>query len=67
MYSNLGAPLIALAVERTANRSIEDIVKEQILGPAGMKRTSMYKPDDSVGVIPYNQTEWPIDLGFLNP
>ena len=72
-YSNLGFALLGEALAQVAGKSWEEYVRESILGPLGMARTT-WRPEDPVAVgysvTPYQQqvvAEHPVDTGGIAP
>jgi CubicO group peptidase (beta-lactamase class C family) len=66
-YSNVGAMLLGLVIEKVTNQSYEDWMQHSILDPIGMNLSFTSKPSDSLGFIPTNDTDWTIDLGIAAP
>ena len=67
VYSNIGASLLGLVVEKVTGKKFGDVMQTTILDVVGMKHTFVRKPDDSLGVIPVNNTVWDNDLGIESP
>ncbi|OBR08424.1 beta-lactamase [Colletotrichum higginsianum IMI 349063] len=69
VYSNLGTALVGLVVEGATNKTLEDVLAESVLGPAGMGNTTYGKlPEDlSTLFIPANDTYYDFQLGVLDP
>jgi CubicO group peptidase (beta-lactamase class C family) len=72
-YSNLGFALLGQALARVTGKSWEEYVRESILAPLGMVRTT-WGPEDPVAVgysvTPYQQqvvTEQPVDTAGIAP
>ena len=72
-YSNLGFALLGQALATVTGKSWEEYVRESILAPLGMVRTT-WGPEDPVAVgysvTPYQQlvvTEQPVDTGGIAP
>lgn len=67
VYSNAGISLLGLAVEAAAGKPIEDVFREAIYKPAGMKSTSLATPGESEDlIIPTNGTAHDIDIGVIS-
>ncbi|TQN70743.1 Beta-lactamase-like protein, partial [Colletotrichum shisoi] len=69
VYSNLGTALVGLVVEGATNKTLEEVLAESVLGPAGMGNTTYGKlPEDlSTLFIPANDTYYDFQLGVLDP
>lgn len=67
IYSNIGTTLLGLVVENVTGQPFGDFVKQKVLDPLGMNRTSINKPQDSFGVIPVNELWWNVTLGVEAP
>ncbi|KAK0702439.1 beta-lactamase [Apiosordaria backusii] len=67
LYSNVGITLLGLVVEKATNQSLDQLLKENILRPANMQRTSLNKPPvpDSEGFIPSNDPTWSTKTGVF--
>lgn len=53
-YSNSGYVLLGLIIEKVSGQSYEDYLREHVLGPAGMRRTTtLDTPDDSDTAVGY--------------
>ncbi|KAK2048415.1 beta-lactamase [Colletotrichum somersetense] len=69
VYSNLGTTLVGLAVEGATNKTLEEVLLESILGPAGMGNTTYGKAPEKLETlfIPANDTYFELDLGVFDP
>lgn len=47
-YSNAGYFLLGVIIERTTGKNFEDVLRERILNPLGMKNTGMFNPSKIV-------------------
>jgi CubicO group peptidase (beta-lactamase class C family) len=57
-YSNSGYFVLGMIVEKVSGQSYEDYLREHILGPAGMSRTStLDPPDDADAAVGYGADE----------
>ena len=64
IYSNTAFRILSYALETIAGNSLENIMKENVFKPLGLKHTSIRKPvDDSLGVIPQGNSVWFYDIG----
>ncbi|EHK44584.1 hypothetical protein TRIATDRAFT_293745 [Trichoderma atroviride IMI 206040] len=67
IYSNIGTTLLGLVIETVTNQTYEDWIQHTIIDPIKMNRTFLSNPADSLGFIPINATDWPVELGVEAP
>jgi CubicO group peptidase (beta-lactamase class C family) len=67
LYSNIGTTLLGLVIETATNQTYQEWIQRSILNPIGMNRTFLSRPADSLGFIPINATDWPVELGVEAP
>ncbi|KAK1996400.1 beta-lactamase/transpeptidase-like protein [Colletotrichum falcatum] len=74
VYSNLGTTLLGLAVEGATNKTLEEVLFESILGPAGMGNTTYGKVPENLETlfiptddIYYRHPENGSDLALSHP
>lgn len=67
-YSNAGISLVGLVVEAAAGKPYDEVIRELILEPAGMRGTTVGGTLDNVSTIfvPVNNTEWNDDMGIFD-
>ncbi|KAG7123909.1 Beta-lactamase-like protein like [Verticillium longisporum] len=67
-YSNAGISLVGLVVEAAAGKPYDEVIRELILEPAGMRGTTVGGTLDNVSTIfvPVNNTEWNDDIGIFD-
>ncbi|KAL9947438.1 hypothetical protein ACHAP6_005776 [Verticillium nonalfalfae] len=67
-YSNAGISLVGLVVEAAAGKPYDEVIRELILEPAGMRGTTVggTLDDDSTIFVPVNNTEWNDDIGVFD-
>lgn len=60
LYSNVGITLLGLVVEKATGQSLDQLLREKILLPAGMEKTSLNEPPapDKEGFIPADDPTW---------
>jgi CubicO group peptidase (beta-lactamase class C family) len=56
-----------MIVEKVTGQTVEEYLQEHIWEPFGMTYTFATKPNDSLGFIAVNETNWNISLGYMNP
>lgn len=66
-YSNVAFELLGLAIENATNQTYESYIKDAIFKPLNMTKSSLSKPLDSAGVIPFEPHYWDIDTGIQSP
>ncbi|KAK4225363.1 beta-lactamase-like protein-like protein 2 [Podospora fimiseda] len=66
LYSSVGISLLALVVEAATNKTLDELMRDKILKPAGMESTSLVTgpPDNSMGFIPDGEKFWNVSLGI---
>ncbi|GJC84593.1 beta-lactamase-like protein sdnR [Colletotrichum liriopes] len=69
VYSNLGTTFVGLVVEGATNKTLEEVLFESILGPAGMGNTTYGKLPENLETlfIPANDTYYKHPLGVFDP
>ncbi|KAK4236686.1 beta-lactamase/transpeptidase-like protein [Achaetomium macrosporum] len=69
VYSNTGTSLVGLVVEAASNKTFETAVQDMILGPLGMRHTTVGNvPDNAANMfIPVGGTDWDRHLGVFDP
>ncbi|KAK4174318.1 beta-lactamase-like protein-like protein 2 [Triangularia setosa] len=67
LYSNVGITLLGLVVEKVTNKSLDQLLKEKVLRPTGMQKTSLNEPpvSDNEGFIPANDPTWSTKTGVF--
>ncbi|KAL7265862.1 hypothetical protein RUND412_011610, partial [Rhizina undulata] len=65
-YSNAAFAILGYALENITGKSYEQLLQEEIFTPLDFTHTSIQKPDDSQGIIPYGPNDWRWDLGSGN-
>ena len=66
VYANQGYDLLGMALEeRQGGVSYRDMASRSIIKPLNLTRTSLDKPDDSLGIIPGDPftTSWNSSMG----
>lgn len=58
---------MGLVLERVTNRSYESYIDYAIFKPLAMTKTTLSKPHDSAGVIPFDPQWWDVELGVQSP
>jgi CubicO group peptidase (beta-lactamase class C family) len=61
-YSNVAFSLLGLVLEKATGKPYSEIISSSILQPLGMNYTTMVKPKDSDGIIPWGPNDWRRDL-----
>lgn len=72
VYSDNAFQILAYALEGITGKPYKDMLQNSVLQPLGLNRTYLFKPDDSVGIIPANasnvgSTSWPYSIGESAP
>ncbi|KAK0728886.1 beta-lactamase [Lasiosphaeria miniovina] len=64
-YSNVGTSLLGLVVEAASNKTLDQLMHENILGPLGMSNTTLIQgpSSDQWAFIPVNESTWGLSLG----
>ncbi|KAM0275968.1 hypothetical protein ACHAQH_007231 [Verticillium albo-atrum] len=68
VYSNAGIALVGLVVEAAAGKPYDEVIRELILEPAGMRSTTVggTLDDNSTMFVPVNNTDWNCDIGIFD-
>jgi CubicO group peptidase (beta-lactamase class C family) len=67
-YSNVAFSLLGQVLERATGKDYAQIIAASITGPLGMDNTTIRKPKDSDGIIPWGPVnDWAQDLGPDTP
>ncbi|KAF4771210.1 hypothetical protein HAV15_012570 [Penicillium sp. str.  len=56
IYSNAGYQILGYVLESIGKADYEDILLDRLIKPLNLTRSSLYVPDPSFAVIPYNET-----------
>ncbi|KAI1401939.1 beta-lactamase/transpeptidase-like protein [Hypoxylon fuscum] len=64
LYSNTAFFMLSQVVELVSRSSYIDFVKQHVLDPVGMTKTSYTKPNDDMGAISLDDTIWDSTLGI---
>ncbi|CAI7666267.1 unnamed protein product [Penicillium discolor] len=56
IYSNAGYQILGYVLESIGKANYEDILLDRLIKPLNLTRSSLYVPDPSFAVIPYNGT-----------
>ncbi|TLS28289.1 hypothetical protein PpBr36_00018 [Pyricularia pennisetigena] len=73
VYSDTAFQILAYALEEITGKTYADMLHDSVLAPLKLNRTSLFKPDDSVGIIPGNgsnagaATGWSYSIGEAAP
>lgn len=67
MYSNVAFELLGLTLSRVTGLSYEEYMEEAIFKPLKMSKSSLFKPNDSEGIIPPEPQYWDVDEGIQAP
>ncbi|KAL7265838.1 hypothetical protein RUND412_011635, partial [Rhizina undulata] len=64
-YSNAAFAILGYAIESITGKSYGQLLQDEIFAPLDMTRSSIQKPEDSEGIIPYGLNDWAWDFGAL--
>ncbi|KAI6266144.1 hypothetical protein MCOR28_001271 [Pyricularia oryzae] len=73
VYSDTAFQILAYALEHITGKTYGDMLHDSVLAPLKLNRTYLFKPDDSVGIIPANgnnaaaATGWSYSIGEAAP
>ncbi|KAL7267962.1 hypothetical protein RUND412_009431, partial [Rhizina undulata] len=65
-YSNAAFGILGYALENITGKPYDQLLQEEIFMPLDMTRSSIQRPEDCQGIIPYGPNDWRWDLGSSN-
>ncbi|KAL4876197.1 beta-lactamase/transpeptidase-like protein [Aspergillus karnatakaensis] len=66
-YSNDAFQLLRYVLESISGKSYKELLKDRLIKPLKLTRTSYDKPEDRVGIIPHWDTGWGISMEDFSP
>ncbi|KAI6366485.1 hypothetical protein MCOR25_005132 [Pyricularia grisea] len=64
VYSDTAFQILAYALEQITGKKYANMLQDSVLAPLKLNRTSLFKPDDSIGIIPTTSSNGTVETGW---